>query len=130
MLPKEERREIAARLREHQHDDVRASTYEDGMVSSWLRLKDALGADGDDPQEDHTMMFGYLADLIEPEERTCRVKDMRCTRCGGNLDSYFHFSDEGSEWKIRPFCSWCGAKILNHYTKFQRVEHEESYLES
>ena len=106
MLPREERREIAALLREHQHGDVRASTYEGGMISSWLRLKDALGADGDDPQEDHTMMFGYLADLIEPEPM-----------CVANIT----FTQEQQEELFQRMmeelrengCPSCGAKVVD-----------------
>lgn len=71
MPTNEERCQVAAKLREHQHGDVRYPTFEGGMIASWLRLREALGLEGDNPQEDHTVMFGYLADLIEPEpERT------------------------------------------------------------
>ena len=97
MPTNEERKAVAARLREHQYGDVRASTYEDGMIASWWRLKEALGTEGDDPQEDHTMMFGYLADLIEPEpERTCRMKKVM-----KRYDSY------SCEYEITWFCSEC-----------------------
>lgn len=67
MPTNEERRQVVAKLREHQHGDVRYPTFEGGMIASWLRLREALGLEGDNPQEDHIAMFGYLADLIEPE---------------------------------------------------------------
>lgn len=67
MPTNEERRQVVAKLREHQHGDVRYPTFEGGMIASWLRLREALGLEGDNPQEDHTSMFGYLADLIELE---------------------------------------------------------------
>lgn len=93
-ITNDERREVAARLREHQHGDVGYPAFEGGMIASWLRLKEALGAEGNDPQEDHTMMFGYLADLIEPEpERTCR-------NLGGEEGTNFEHYDFG--------CSACG----------------------
>lgn len=137
MLPKEERREIAARLREHQYGDVRASTYEDGMVSSWLRLKDALGADGDDPQEDHTTMFGYLADLIEPEPEcvanitfTAEQQEELFQRVMEELRVNVSLTEavdaicgqmcgDGWDWRmraetvVRTIAEMCGAKVVN-----------------
>lgn len=105
MSTNDERREVAAKLREYAGDRFTINTC----------LRFALF--GDYPsylQYSDEKVLHVLADLIEPEpERMCRIKDMRCTECGGNLDSYFHFSDESSEWKIRPFCSWCGAKVVD-----------------
>lgn len=115
-ITNEERHEIAASLREHQHSDVRYPTFEGGMIASWLRLKEALGTEGDDPQEDHTMMFGYLADLIEPEpERTCynihesptngefwpspRFKCSECKVSHVSMDYVY-------------YCPKCGAKVV------------------
>lgn len=106
-ITNEERREVAARLREHQHCDVGSPTYEGGMIASWLRLKEALDAKGCDSQEDHTMMFGYLADLIEPEERTCRWKHIEGTwfmsECGKRYD------------RVVPdnYCPNCGARVID-----------------
>ena len=118
MPTNDERREVAARLREHQHGDVRCPTLEGGMVASWWRLKDALCAEGSDPQEDHTMMFGYLADLIEPE-RTCRMeynerkRSVYCSNCGKRMDMYTcdQYGD-GTIGYSYPFCCECGAKVV------------------
>lgn len=110
MPTNDERKQIAARLREHQHGDVGSPTYEGGMIASWLRLKDALGAEGNDPQEDHTMMFGYLADLIEPEERTCRVVRKTVDIDGERMTDYTCcFNQPG--WN-NNYCPNCDAKVV------------------
>lgn len=107
LMTSDERRKIVTRLREHQYSDVRYPTIEGGIIASWLRLKEALGVEGDDPQEDHTMMFGYLADLIEPEpERTCRyrhiVGEWYASECGDRYSGV-----------VPPnFCPNCGAKVV------------------
>lgn len=113
MPTNEERYEVAAKLREHQHSDVRYPTFEGGMIASWLRFKEALGVEGDDPQEDHTMMFEYLADLIEPEERTCRIVARYEAKSIAEIGrervklSCGHIVERHSK-----FCSQCGAKVM------------------
>ena len=119
MPTNDERREVAARLREHQHGDVRCPTLEGGMVASWWRLKDALCAEGSDPQEDHTMMFGYLADLIEPEpELTCWNDSLKrgkgvfhCSKCGIHLDIADMEEEDMDVFYEPSFCPSCDARV-------------------
>jgi hypothetical protein len=112
MPTNDERREVAARLREHQHGDVRAYTYEDGMIASWWRLKEALSAEGDDPQEDHIMMFGYLADLIETEpERTVNLTEAVDAICGQMCGDGWDWSMR-AETVVRTVAEMCGAKVV------------------
>lgn len=58
-------------------------------------------------------MMLRLADLIEPEERTCRVimkwdgldgRDPVCSKCG----AYF----EHKKWHEQKFCPNCGAMVV------------------
>lgn len=74
------------------------------------------GADVIDPDNEllrWDQMMLRLADLIEPEERTCRVymkwdgldgHDPTCSACGAYLD------DE--KWCELKFCPNCGAKVV------------------
>lgn len=54
-----------------------------------------------------------LAELIEPEERTCRVimkwdgldgRDPVCSKCG----TYF----DDKKWREQNFCPNCGARVI------------------
>lgn len=104
MPTNEERRQIAAKLREHQHGDVRYPSFEGGMIASWLRLREALSIEGNNPQEDHTVMFGYLADLIEPESSII-----------ANITFTAEQQEELFQRVIKEFhtngCPKCGARV-------------------
>lgn len=107
MPTNKERSKIAAKLREHQYSDVRYPTFEGGIIASWLRLKEALGVEGDDPQEDHTMMFGYLADLIElePSKRSNDERYEIATKLR-NLDEQVL---DSREYEHRAICAIVGC---------------------
>lgn len=102
----DERREVAARLRE--------------PYPRFTNLVDAFGLTA--PVPIHELRY-HLADLIEPEERTCRNiagEDDRewgnpfiCSECGADphdAESYYcGFSSGEHDWR---FCPNCGAKVM------------------
>ena len=105
MPTNEERREVAARLRNWE------SFRETFMESPICAVIDALGVEG---YLDWRGVFELLADLIEPEqERTCTVEGLyspgysetdwgRCSRCCG----VFPYQDDVVA------CPKCGAKVV------------------
>ena len=97
MPTNDERREVAVKLR-----DMACRTN-----PSWPALMEALGCPG------RAVAVQYLADLIEPEERTCHVtmkwdgldgRDPVCSECGAYFDD--------KEWHKQKFCPNCGAKVV------------------
>ena len=99
MPTNDERREVAVKLR-----DMACRTN-----PSWPALMEALGCPG------RAVAVQYLADLIEPEERTCRMHDANwddgqctwgciCSECGAKHEH------ERSGWM--NFCPFCGAKVV------------------
>lgn len=100
MPSNEERREVAARLRSVEADAYSCcETYYDA-------LRDAVGCGyGQDRQY---MDFGdRLADLIEPDERTCGLRSRftgafcyECTECGHGMKPGWNF------------CPSCGARVI------------------
>lgn len=97
MPTNDERREVAVKLR-----DMACRTN-----PSWPALMEALGCPG------RAVAVQYLADLIEPEERTCRVimkwdgldgRDPVCSKCGTNFDD--------KKWHEQKFCPNCGARVV------------------
>ncbi len=115
MPTNDERREVAARLRRlcgHREVDKE-------FVHEALGLYMGECVDGYDP-----VSVSELADLIEPEERTCRNianKNDRefgapfiCSECGADphdAESYFcGFSNGEHDWR---FCPNCGAKVVH-----------------
>lgn len=91
----DERREIAAKLR-----DMACRTN-----PSWPALMDLLKCPG------RAVAVQYLAELIEPEERTCRIYDtdhgfedsIRCNACQMTFRR---------PWQPFKFCPNCGAKVI------------------
>lgn len=99
MPTNDERRDVAAKLR-----DMAVRTN-----PSWPALMEALGTPG------RSVTVQYLADLIEPEERTCHMRDASwddgqctwgciCSECGAKHEH------ERSGWM--NFCPFCGAKVI------------------
>ncbi len=99
MPTNDERREVAVKLR-----DMACR-----MNPSWPALMDLLKCPG------RAVAVQYLADLIEPEERTCRMHDANwdggrctwgciCSECGAK-----HEHERGG-WM--NFCPNCGAKVI------------------
>lgn len=87
-----------------------ATNEERKQVAARLRLLDY-------PPESRDM-FLVLADLIEPEERTCRNESgywhlFECSNCGCEVeggDEYGHNSSHGSF----NYCPNCGNKVINN----------------
>lgn len=80
MVTNDERREVAASLR-----DLAAEDLDDGEFYDCGEVEDALGLVTDDGSWYAADGVRRLARLIEPEERTCRDDGtgvFRCTRCG------------------------------------------------
>ncbi len=106
MLTNEERREVAARLRDYE------SLREAFMESPLCAFLDALGVE---VYIDWKGVVNLLADLIEPEpERTCKmipfveeddsVFIVNCSECGDAI-----FARGGEHYC--NFCPNCGAKV-------------------
>ena len=100
MPTNDERRKIAAELRENR-DPLTPYNLVDYIF--------------DDPwnHDSGEEVAARLADLIEPEERTCRVimkwdgldgRDPVCSKCG----AYFEYK----KWREQKFCPNCGAKVV------------------
>ena len=132
MPTNDERREVAARLRELPID-----MYE--VEERWEA--EGLGTDCHDQTDYfliHNVLFGCLpaehmhpcdyedlharlADLIEPEERTCHdvsfdSREFVCSWCGCHID-VLGIESEPTMWlggsPIEPsFCPHCGAKVV------------------
>lgn len=100
----EERREIAAKLRE---------LATQGRPT-WTALVDLLKCPG------RAVAVQYLADLMEPEERTCRDvsrghEEFRCSECGTPVEvecDGFVLLIGGKADNVR-FCPNCVAKVVS-----------------
>ncbi len=99
-ITEDERRKIAADLRENR-DPLTPYNLVDYI------FEDPWNHNGGEEVADR------LADLIEPEERTCRVimkwdgldgRDPVCSECG----TYF----DDKKWHEQKFCPSCGAKVV------------------
>lgn len=120
MPTSDERREVAARLRELHLGGGSKDLIE-------LTLSDAIGA-----WRESGMSWDFiterLADLIEPEERTCHmIRDHLtdtafCDVCGERFDGVaqymamvpngFSVADYKAKYKDAKFCPNCGAKVV------------------
>lgn len=107
MITNEERRDVAARLRDY--DNLRESLRESPICA----FLDALGVEG---YMDWKGVCNLLADLIEPE-RTCKNNDGYCSECGHALVEYtkkISVDDEQNitiTFAVQPYCCRCGAKV-------------------
>ena len=128
MPTKEERREVAARLRELAED------YEKVPVLSIIAagelpapVDDAFMACGIGRAVYATEIYGRLADLIEPEsERTCRMKlsdctdslgqkMYRCSECGALMTDDACFFEGEPDIAGFSYCPSCGAKVVDDH---------------
>lgn len=110
MPTNEERRKVAARLRDY--ENLRESLRE----STICAFLDVLKVEG---YLDWKSICNRLADLIEPEERTCRMeydkskRGVYCSHCGERMDVYtWEHHVDGTAGYLYPFCYWCGAKVV------------------
>lgn len=121
MPTNDERREVAARLREKYREKYCPGVWQVQSVNDqiWMYLKDLEAC-----LPDGYSAFNVLADLIEPEpERTCRNiasesdrewgNPFICSECGADphdAESYYcGFSSGEHDWR---FCPSCGAKVI------------------
>ncbi len=103
MPTNDERREVAVKLR-----DMAVCTN-----PSWPALMEALGTPG------RSVTVMYLADLIEPEERTCHIEcvksgplyDVVRFDCCGKEYSESRTDDGATELPL-AVCPFCGAKVV------------------
>ena len=112
----DERREVAAELRELAKDYEKVPAWDVIEVGELpAPIDDAFMACGLGRAVYATEIFGRLADLIGPEERTCRMRDASwddgqctwgciCSECGAK-----HEHERGA-WM--NFCPNCGAKVV------------------
>ena len=109
MPTNEERREVAARLRNYAN--LRES-FEESPICGFIN---ALGFGG---YIDWKGVCNRIADLIEPEERACRMKKKEskyvlsgwweCDECG---IVYPPCNEEIALWALQ-YCPHCGAKVV------------------
>lgn len=104
MATDEERREVARRLRSNANKNAHMPLILNVAFSAF----DFTGC------SDRTVTAGEaalkIADLIEPQERTCRAVGedplgfRSCSSCG-----YETWADEDS---VTPYCPMCGARVV------------------
>lgn len=113
MISDEERREVAARLREVNPYRNQSHTIPYHLYTPAVEyLSELAGALGYSPRNDVSRLEfqNRLADLIEPEpERTCRDTSpmsykFTCSEC----HSSYRFGSEHKVW----YCPYCGAKVV------------------
>lgn len=111
MPTNEERREVAKELRYTASHSLNGYGFQravEGIV---------FGTLGD---RTWRKILERLADLIEPEEHTCRIKQHRCTNCDHEINERAYFAkvvlDDGcwtAESRTANFCPNCGAKVAS-----------------
>lgn len=108
MPTNDERREVAARLRA-----LDVYEFDDGEYIDEGDVENALGIINVDGAWFEAVSVMRLAELIEPEERTCiddGVAVFRCTSCGA-FALPGAVTDLCSPIPIR-YCPNCGARVL------------------
>lgn len=103
----EERREVAARLRE-----LATDWFIDGEFYDRGEVEDVLGLVTDDGAWYEAAGVRRLADLIEPEERTCRMEptgdgSVVCSACRTEYTSRWLHEGE----YVERYCPNCGARV-------------------
>ena len=118
----EERREVAARLREtnlteYAEEVERSEGLSKVAAARFVAIPNLIGAlNFDKPIVSAKELTDRLADLIEPEpERTCRMEPGKrgypiCSNCGEEMDAYTCEWSEPMEYSY-PFCYACGARV-------------------
>lgn len=103
----EERREVVAKLRE-----LVADWFDDGEFYDRGEVEDVLGLATDDGAWYEAAGVRRLADLIEPEERTCRMEPA----CEGSVVCSACRTEYTSRWLhegeyVERYCPNCGARV-------------------
>ena len=118
----EDRRAIAKTLRRVAAID--AASLKDGEFVDFM-MEIVLGGDVRmDPQDHDAEFLNCLADLIEPEERTCRMKlsdctdslgqkMYRCSECGALMTDDACFFEGEPDIAGFSYCPNCGAKVVS-----------------
>ena len=110
----EERREVAARLREERRrmDAEKPPSVPIIAAAEYLlRISRIVLRD-----EDGGRLFDRLADLID--RPTCKMRfdsvheDFACTSCGHWFDSFQTFDGHGY-WHDMRYCPSCGAEVVD-----------------
>jgi hypothetical protein len=100
---RQERSEIAARLRNRRREMESEKPPANPIFAAFVYLTNVMGAvrvgEGGN-------LFNRLADLIEPEERTCRMIDNGVELCCSECDGRHSYDDEPD------YCMRCGAKVV------------------
>ena len=121
----DERREVAAKLRELAQESARCG--DDGVGERACRVLLGPRVDLLDVVDAH-FPLAHLADLIEPQERTCHMvfdhltDTAFCDVCGERFDGVaqymamvpngFSLADYKAKYKDANFCPNCGAKVI------------------
>lgn len=121
-MTNDERREVAERLR-----GVDPHTKLEGvkMAAKWYETLCAAVGGKRDPWMGISALCDRLADLIEPEKRTCHMvcdyltDTVYCDVCGERFDSIAQYMavvpdafNYKAEYKDAKFCPNCGAKVV------------------
>ena len=109
MPTNDERREVAAKLRE-----LVADWFDDGEFYDRGEVEDVLGLATDDGVWYEAAGVRRLADLIEPEERTCRMEptgdgSVVCSACRTEYTSRWLHEGE----YVERYCPNCGAMVVD-----------------
>lgn len=121
----DERREVAENLRKLAEDYEKVPAW--NVIAAGelpAPIDDALMTCGVGRAFYATELCGRLADLIEPEERTCRIRltdtidtlgqrMYQCSSCGYLTEVDVCFSDDGVEIECFSFYPNCGAKVVS-----------------
>ena len=118
----DERREVAARLREtnlteYAEEVERSEGLSKVAAARFVAIPNLVGAlNFDKPIVSAKELTDRLADLIEPEpERTCRVEatgsDFKCSECGCSVVGSAYWTEANicnGDWN---FCPNCGTRV-------------------
>lgn len=109
MVTDDERREVAARLRENANKhgvvlDYLGST----QAASWWLLLHTIGCNSNEQE----VAFNMLADLIDPTcEMVVKNGHACCGKCGHRLAGECEVEED--YYEFRPFCPECGARVVD-----------------
>lgn len=110
MPSNEERREVAARLRTVTREDTRL-VFTEEILSALIGGFTVT----EENEADTLLVINRLADLIEPEDRTCRnIMELwfnfECSACGCNVEGGDELGHNNSAGAFK-FCPNCGARV-------------------